>query len=136
MNYVIEYKNENDYREKERAIKKYNMLCYKKLLFEIYPELREGRFNGTKVSNDIKEGITKYEQTLPTDNTFKKIHGEIKLHYTVYKNKKVVMLDTLSPEDVLTKGHQKELTSYKGVMVSKKHSEKDMFKINLLNMIK
>ena len=28
-----------------------------------------------------------------------------------------------------------ELVTYKGVMVSKQHAEKDMFKINLLNMI-
>ena len=29
------------------------------------------------------------------------------------------MLDTLTPEDILTEGHQKELSTYKGVMVSK-----------------
>jgi len=45
------------------------------------------------------------------------------------------MLDNLTPEDILTEGHQKELTTYKGVMVSKTHAEKDIFKINLLNMI-
>ena len=43
------------------------------------------------------------------------------------------MLETLTPEDILTEGHQKELTTYKGVMVSKSHKELDMFKINLLN---
>ena len=45
------------------------------------------------------------------------------------------MLDTISPEDILTEGHQKELTTYKGVMVSKNNAEKDIFKINLLNMM-
>ena len=43
------------------------------------------------------------------------------------------MLETLTPEDILTEGHQKELTTYKGVMVSKSHKDLDMFKINLLN---
>ena len=43
--------------------------------------------------------------------------------------------DKLTPEDILSEGHQSELVTYKGVMVSKEHSEKDMFKINLLNMI-
>ena len=43
-NYVIEYLNENEFRKKERAVKKYNMLAYKKLLFEFYPALREGNF--------------------------------------------------------------------------------------------
>ena len=136
MNYVIEYLNEDNFRKKERAMKKYNILAYRKLLFEIYPELREGKFNGVKVSDDIKEEITKYEQTLPTDNLFKKVHREMKLHYTVYKKQKIVMLDTLTPEDILMEGHQKELTQYKGVMVSKSNYEKDMFKINLLNMMK
>ena len=75
--YVVEYLNENEFRKKERAVKKYNMLAYKKL----------------------------------------------------------VMLDTLTPEDILTEGHQKELSTYKGVMVSKSHADRDMFKINLLNML-
>ena len=45
------------------------------------------------------------------------------------------MLDDLTPNDILTEGHQEELTTYKGVMISKSHSQKDIFKINLLNMI-
>ena len=53
----------------------------------------------------------------------------------VYKNQRTVMLDNLTPDDILTEGHQKELTTYKGVMVSKSHKELDIFKINLLNMI-
>ena len=45
-------------------------------------------------------------------------------------------LDTIkTPEDILTEGHQKELSTYKGVMVSKSHADRDMFKINLLNML-
>ena len=43
------------------------------------------------------------------------------------------MLDTITPEEILSEGHQKELTTYKGVMLSKSHAERDMFKINLLN---
>ena len=31
--YVIEFLNENEFRKKERAVKKYNMLAYKKLIF-------------------------------------------------------------------------------------------------------
>ena len=61
------------------------------------------------------------------------VHGNITLHYSVYLEQKVVMLETLTPEEILTEGHQKELTTYKGVMVSKSHKDLDMFKINLLN---
>jgi len=134
--YVIDYINENDFRKKERAIKKYNMLAYKKLLFEIYPALREGKFIGVKVNDNITEGIAKYECELPTDEMFKKIHGQMKLHYTVYEKEKLVMQDTFTPEDILTEGAQNELASYKGVPISKSNAATDMFKINLLNMIK
>ena len=133
--YVIDYLHENDFRKKERAVKKYNMLAYKKLMFQYYPEFRNGNFSGVRVFENKDEGITKYELKLPTDTMFSRIHGDMVLHYTVYENQKIVMLDTINPDDILIDGHQNELTSYKGVPISKRHAEKDMFKINLLNMI-
>lgn len=133
--FVIEYLNENEFRKKERAVKKYNMLAYKKLAFDFYPSFRDGNFKGVIISKNTKDKITKYELKLPTDRMFAKVHGDIALHYTVYEKQKLVMLDTLIPEDILNEGHQKELATYKGVMVSKSHSERDMFKINLLNML-
>ena len=135
-NYLIEYLNENEFRKKERAIKKYNMLAYKKLLFEFYPSLKEGNLLGVVASSNTKEGITKYELKLPTDAMFNKVHGDIMLHYTAYHKQRIIMLDDITtPDDILTEGHQKELTTYKGVMVSKSHAQKDIFKINLLNML-
>lgn len=135
-NYLIEYLNENEFRKKERAIKKYNMLAYKKLLFEFYPSLREGNLLGVITSNNTDEGITKYELKLPTDIMFNKVHGDIMLHYTAYHKQRIIMLDDITtPDNILTEGHQKELTTYKGVMVSKSHAQKDIFKINLLNML-
>ena len=131
--YIIDYINENEFKKKERAIKKYNMLAYKKLLFDYYPALREGNFQGVLISTNDADKTEKYELTLPTDKTFVKVHGNITLHYTVYLEQKTVILETLTPEDILTEGHQKELTTYKGVMVSKSHKDLDMFKINLLN---
>lgn len=135
-NYVIEYLNENEFRKKERAIKKYNMLAYKKLIFDFYPALRDGNFLGVLTSQNYDEHILKYEFKLPTDKMFNKVHGDIVLHYSVYKDQRTIMLDNLTPDDILTEGHQKELTTYKGVMISKTHAEKDMFKINLLNSFK
>lgn len=135
-NYVIEYLNENDYHKKERAIKKYNMLAYKKLIFEFYPSIKEGNFIGVVSSHNEKEDTTTYELKLPTDAMFNKVHGDIVLRYTAYHKQRIIMLDDIStPDDILTEGHQKELTTYKGVMVSKSHAKKDIFKINLLNML-
>ncbi len=133
--YVIDYVNENEFRKRERSVKKYNMLAYKKLVFDFYPSFRDGNFQGIVTLKNTQDGIIKYELKLPTDRMFSKVHGDIVLHYTVYLNQKLVLLDTLTPEEILTEGHQKELSTYKGVMISKSHSERDVFKINLLNML-
>ena len=117
-NYILDYVNENEYKKKEKAIKKYNMLAYKKLIFEYYNDLREGRFPGVCVETDKQNGISKYELKLPTDRMFSNVHGPLMLHYSVYEQQRMVMLNTLTPEDVLTEGHMEELSTYKGVMVN------------------
>ena len=131
--YIFGYQNENEFKKLECALKKYNMLAFKKLYFEYYPKIKAGEFLGTIVAKNGK--VKKYEVNLPTDALFAKVHGEVKLHYEVNEDSKSVMLITLSPEDILSEGHQSELVTYKGVMLSKEHSDKDKFKINLLNMI-
>ncbi len=133
--YIFDYVNENEFKKLERAIKKYNMLAYKKLYFEYYPALKEGKFLGKVISTNQSNNTTTYELKLPTDAMFSKVHGDIKLYYLVYNNERIVMLDKFEPMDILSEGHASELVTYKGVMVSKEHAEKDMFKINLLNMI-
>ncbi len=131
--YIFEYEDENKFKKLESALKKYNMLAYKKLYFEYYPKIKGGTIIGEKIKTE--EDGDYYEAKLPTDALFSKVHGDAKLHYRVNENTKTITILTLSPEDILSEGHQSELVTYKGVMVSKQHSEKDMFKINLLNMI-
>ena len=133
--YVFDYINENEFKKLERSIKKYNMLAYKKLYFEYYPQLKEGNFLGKVISTNKSNNTTTYELKLPTDAMFSKVHGDIKLYYIVYGSEKIVMLDKFEPAEILSEGHASELVTYKGVMVSKQHADKDMFKINLLNMI-
>lgn len=133
--YLFDYVNENEFKKLERSIKKYNMLAYKKLYFSYYPSLKEGNFLGKLISTNKENGTKTYELKLPTDALFSKVHGDIKLYYLVYEKEKIVMLDKFEPREILSEGHASELVTYKGVMVSKQHAEKDMFKINLLNMI-
>ena len=133
--YIFDYVNENEFRKLERSIKKYNMLAYKKLYFEYYPALKEGNFLGKLISTNQANNTSTYELKLPTDAMFSKVHGDIKLYYLVYHKEKLVMLDKFEPVSILSEGHASELVTYKGVMVSKQHADKDMFKINLLNMI-
>ncbi len=87
------------------------------------------------ISKNKKDNTETYELKLPSDHMFSQVHGDIKLHYIVYKKENVVMLDTITPSDILLEGHMAELTTYKGVMISKANAEKDMFKIDLLNML-
>ncbi len=133
--YLFDYINENEFHKLERSLKKYNMLAYKKLYFEYYPSLKLGQFLGEVISTNKTNNTTTYKLKLPTDALFAKVHGAIELYYIVYENEKIIMLDKLEPQDILSEGHQSELVTYKGVMVSKEHSDKDIFKINLLNMI-
>ena len=133
--FILDYINENEFRKIERALKKYNMLAYKKLNFEYYPELRKGNFIGELISKNKVDKTETYELKLPSDSMFKQVHGDVTLKYIVYKEQHVVMLDTITPTEILLEGHMAELTTYKGVMISKANASKDMFKIDLLNML-
>lgn len=133
--YTFEYLDEIDFRKKERSVRKYNMFAYKKLTFNYYPELRQGNSLGKEVHRNTKEKIYHYELELPTDELFKKVHGTMTLHYTICDKNNTILLTNITPENILNEGCRAELTTYKGVMVSKTNPEKDMFKINLLNML-
>ena len=133
--YVLDYINENEFKKLERALKKYNMLAYKKLNFEYYPALRNGNFVGELTSQNKKAGTETYELKLPSDNMFTQVHGDVKLIYTVYIKEQTIMLNTITPSDILLEGHKSELTTYKGIMISKANASKDMFKIDLLKQL-
>ena len=133
QNYIFEYLNENEFNVKERTLRKYNKLAYKKLVFEFYDNLKNGNFLGDIVS--IEKNTISYELKIPTDKMFEKVHGEIRLHYTVYTDKNVVLLTNITPEDILDEAHASEREAYKGVILSKSNPEKDIFKVNLLNLL-
>lgn len=134
-NYVLDYVNENEFHKLERALKRYNMRAFKKLSFEYYPDLKEGKFDGEVVSQNKKAGTATYELKLPSDAMFAQVHGEVKLIYTVYTKEETVMLKEITPKDILLEGHRSELGTYKGIMISKTNASKDIFKIDLLNML-
>ena len=95
--YVLDYVNENEFRKLERSLKKYNMRAFKKLSFDYYPDMRNGKFPGEIISKNKEAGTVTYELKLPSDPMFAQVHGEVKLIYTVYKKEETVML---SPEKV------------------------------------
>ncbi len=133
--FVLDYIDENEFRKLERALKKYNMLAFKKLNFDYYPALRNGNMVGEVVAKNKKAGTETYELKLPSDKTFAQIHGDVTLVYTVHPKEKTVILEKITPEHILLEGHRSELTTYKGIMISKSNASKDKFKIDLLNML-
>ncbi len=136
MKYIFDYQDENDFKKKEKTLKKYNKRAYKELLFEVYPKLKENIMIGKKIKTDKEKGYEEYELELPTDNMFKKVHGPIKLHYVVYPSEAVILLTNITPEKILEEAHKKELSTYKGVMISSEEPDKDKFKVELLNALK
>lgn len=134
--YIFEHLNENQFNKLEKSVKKYNMGAYKKLIFDYFPALKNGKFLGKLIAVNSRDQIESYELKLPTDEMFAKVHGEMVLYYDVYKEKGIVLLKTINPEDILTEGHKTELETYKGVMISKSNAERDMFKVDLLRMLK
>lgn len=99
--YKIEYLNEVKLKKLEHSLRKYNMLAYKKLLFQYYPNLKEGKFDGKIIEQNKEASRAKYELELPADEIFKKVHGHISLIYTVNEKEKVIILETLNPENLL-----------------------------------
>lgn len=131
--FTITYSDEKKYRRLERSIKKYNMIAYKKLVFEYYPCIENENYVGELIKED--NHIFVYELKLPTDSIFSKAYGHFKLIYSVNKDEKTIIFETIEPENILLDGYKGELTKYKGVMISKEYRDRDIFKINLLNML-
>ena len=134
-NYILDYVNENEFKKLERALKKYNMIAFKRLAFKYYPEMREGNFEGKLISTNKTKHTARYELKLPCDEMFAAVHGEVKVYYTVYYDEATIMLETITPTEILLEGHMSELSTYKGIMISKENASKDKFKIDLLNML-
>ena len=131
--FTITYSDEKKYRRLERSIKKYNMLAYKKLVFEYYPSIENGNYVGELIKED--NNIFTYELVLPTGSNFSKVYGDLKLIYSVNIDEKTIIFETIEPENILLDGYKDELTTYKGVMISKEYRDRDIFRINLLNML-
>ena len=113
---IIVYIDENEFKKKERALRKYLVSAYKYWIFDVVPKLqKENKIDG------------KYEIELPVSNLFKKVYGELKILFTVKND--VVILEDIQPTEILTAMFRKELPTYKGIPY---RDAKDKFKIELM----
>ena len=112
---IITYIDENDFMKKQRALEKYFNKCYKYLLKEAIPKLKE--------RNKI-DGI--YEVELPSGDLFKRVYGPMMLKFSVYND--TAVLEDITPSEFLINCYMKDLPIYKGIPYD---SKKDLFKIKL-----
>ena len=124
--YDFIYENEKEFKQLERGLKRLNMIAYKKLLFEIYPNLKNGDLKQAK-KNDIL-----YEIELPTDTMFSRVYGKYKLVFEII-DKNIKLIDIL-PREILLEHLKGNTIFYKGIIVSK-NSYKDKYKIDLLSIM-
>lgn len=108
----ITYIDENEYRKLLRGLREINMLAYKQIALK-------------KIDFDKTPG--KHEAILKSSEAFKKVHGDIKLIYSTFKD--TVIIENIEPSDVLIEYHNKKKNTYKGIPFV---DNKDVFKINLL----
>lgn len=114
--YKIMYLDETEYTKLLKGLKEINMLAYKEILF------KKHKFN-------TEPG--KHELTLTTDDDFKRVHGDIKIIYSTYKD--TIVIENIEPSNVLMEYHRQRKNTYKGIPFV---NERDLFKINLVKEMK
>ncbi len=134
--YRLVYSNEQEFKKLETGLKKINMLAYRKLLFSIYPNLREGILCNAKKRNELYGIKLKnlYEIDLPTDSLTEKVYST-KYQLIFQKNKHSIELIEIHPKKILLEHLKGNTINYKGVTIEK-NDYKSHFKIDLLNMLK
>lgn len=104
-----------DFQKKVRFLAKYFRKTYKHLIFDILPTLKhKGDIEGTHIYK------------LPIDSAFNRVYGELELHYSV--KDKAIVLEDITPGEILIAGYMDLLPIYKGIPYRDK---KDLSKIKL-----
>ena len=111
--------DENLFRKKKKALRRYFPKAYKYLEFEVTPIL---------MKSNKKDGI--YELQLPTDELFNKTYGKMMLKFSVKNDN--ALIEDIVPNDILIACYEKSLPIYKGVPYS---TEKDLKKIKIVERL-
>lgn len=90
-----------------KSLKRYNMLAYKKLIFEYQRRLISG-----EVLGDRADG--KYILKLPTDKVFESVYGSISLVYEIEDNR--IYYSELTPKSLWLEGNRRLLDTYCGIV--------------------
>lgn len=115
----ITYLDENEYKKKEKALRRYFMKNYKYLVFKFYPTLKkDGKIDGV------------YQVTLPTSDLFEKVYGAIELHFSVRND--VAILEDITPDRILMDCYEGDIPVYKRIPY---RTKKDFKKIKIVEAL-
>ena len=121
-NFVLDYVNENEFRKLERSLKKYNMRAFKKLSFDYYPDMRNGKFPGEIISKN-KDLLELIANTLLEYETLTKEQ----IDYLV-KNGKMPEEDDETSYEKMSVTKLKEIAKEKGIKGYSKMSKAELLK--------
>lgn len=107
--------DEIEYKKQERVLKKYFTKSYKYLIFDFF----------LNKAQTLPKG--KHTINLRASKLFTKVYGKLELHLNV--TDKAIILENITPTDIITECHKKELETYKGVPIRDK---KDIQKIKII----
>lgn len=119
--YDFIYENENEFKQLERGLRQIDMSAYKKLMFEIYPNLKRGVLNNAKINGDF------LEIELPTYSLSKNVYGTHKLIFQIVDSN--IKLIEITPKKILLKGNY---VFYRGVKIPFEEENMRKFQIDLL----
>lgn len=103
-----------------KALRKYNMLAYKEIIFNVMPQLRSGKLLG-KTKDKCH-----FKVELPADDLFVKVYGPVYLLYYVEDN--IVVMQSIEPFKTFEKFYRKLVSVRDGIPITE---DKDLFKIQL-----
>ena len=109
MRYIC-YRDEsiqNEFNTCIRSLKRYNMLAYKKLIFEYQRRLISGEVLGDRIDD-------RYILKLPTDKVFESVYGSISLVYEIEDNR--IYYCELTPKSLWLEGNRRLLDTYCGIV--------------------
>ena len=97
----IVYIDENDYKKKEKALKKYLISSYKHLIFKFYK----------KDFSCLDDGM--YKEYLPVSDFFEYVYGKVYVSYS--KKGNTIILENIQPSNCLLDFYNKDPKEYKGM---------------------
>ncbi len=122
----IEYFDEDLYKSMMENLRRYKKSTYPVLRYDTHVELMQGYFWGDIVKKD--EESETYDLKIDTSEIFEYIYGKVMLNYTVYKDKHLVKINSLTPVLPMVK---EDLVYYKGIGIPKDKEEEYKKRIDL-----